>query len=233
MHDLWRGWLEGMRIDPPVDPGGLVVVLSAHPDDEVLAIGGWLAAQADADREVVFVTATDGEASHPGSPTITPDELRARRPGELLEALSRLGFDQPDVRRLELPDGGLDGCREALAEAVRPLVVDASLVVAPFAHDGHPDHDALGQVVLDVCPASAVVWQLPIWTWAWTVPDGQDWTGSVRRLECTSPGRHRKRRAMAAFATQVRALSDHPADLAVVDEVLQRHAAYAPEAVIV
>ena len=82
MTDLWRGRLEGMPIDPPDDPGGRVVVLSAHPDDEVLAVGGWLSEQTG--RDVVFVTATDGEASHPGSPTITPEELRARRPGSML-----------------------------------------------------------------------------------------------------------------------------------------------------
>jgi LmbE family N-acetylglucosaminyl deacetylase len=230
MRDLWRGRLEGMSIDPPHDPGGRVVVLSAHPDDEVLAVGGWLAGQTD--REIVFVTATDGEASHPGSPTITPDELRARRPGELLEALRRLGFDAPDVRRLGLPDGGLDEARDELCRLVDPLVADASLVLAPFAHDGHPDHEALGQVARAVCPASAALWEMPIWTWAWTKPDEQEWMASVHRLECTSAGRHRKRQAMAAFGTQVRALSAHPADTAVVDEVLLRHAALAPEAVI-
>jgi LmbE family N-acetylglucosaminyl deacetylase len=179
------------------------------------------------------VTATDGEASHPGSPSIGPDELRARRPGELLEALRRLGFESPDVRRLLLPDSGLDGCRDELRHLVEPLLADADLVLTPFAHDGHPDHEALGQVVLEVAPASAVVWQMPIWTWAWTEPDDQHWMSAVRRLECTSTGRFRKRRAMAAFETQVEPLSDHPADTAVVDEALQRHAAYAPEAVIV
>jgi LmbE family N-acetylglucosaminyl deacetylase len=230
MPDLWRGHLEGMAIDPPDDPGGRVVVLSAHPDDEVLAVGGWLSEQTD--REVVFVTATDGEASHPGSPTISPDELRARRPGELLEALRCLGFETPDVRRLRLPDGGLQDRRDELRDLVAPLVADASLVLAPFARDGHPDHDAVGQVAVETCAAPTVLWQMPIWTWAWTCPEGQEWMSSVRRLQCTSRGRHRKRLAMAAFGTQVRALSLHPADTAVVDEALQRHASLAPEAVI-
>lgn len=230
MTDPWRGRLEGMPIDPPTDPGGRVVVLSAHPDDEVLAVGGWLSEQTG--RDVVFVTATDGEASHPGSPTITPDELRARRPGELVAALRCLGFDDPDVRRLRLPDGGLTAGRDELRRLVEPVLQDASLVLAPFAHDGHPDHDALGQVVVEVCPPSATLWQMPIWTWAWTAPDDQEWLPSVRRLECTSRGRYRKRRAMAAFGTQVRALSPHPADTAVVDQALQRHASLAPEAVI-
>lgn len=231
MPDLWRGWLEGTPLDAPVDPGGKVVVLSAHPDDEVLAVGGWLSTQVG--REMVFVTASDGEASHPGSPTISPDELRDRRPRELVEALRRLGLDDPDVRRLGLPDGGLAGVQDELATAIADVVRDASLVLAPFARDGHPDHEAVGQVALQTCPPSATLWQLPIWTWAWTAPDHQDWMGSVRRLECTATGRHRKRRAMAAFVTQVRPLSRHPVDEAVVDGVLLSHASHAPEAVIV
>lgn len=231
MPDLWRNWLEGMPVDPPHDPGGTVVVLSAHPDDEVLAVGGWLASQTD--REIVFVTATDGEASHPGSPSVTPDELRARRPGELVDALQRLGFEAPDVRRLRLPDGGLAERHAELVAAIGPIVSDASLVLAPFVHDGHPDHEAVGRAAVETCPTSATLWQLPIWTWAWTRPDSQAWKTSVRRLSCTSVGRHRKRRAIAAFETQVRPLSDDPADVQVVDETLLAHASYAPEAVVV
>ncbi|MGA8988095.1 PIG-L deacetylase family protein [Aeromicrobium sp.] len=231
MSDSWSALLEGVPTAAPLDPGGKIVVLSAHPDDEVLAAGGWLSTQTD--REVVFVTATDGEASHPGSPTITSDELRARRPLELLDALDRLGFDEPDVRRLSLPDGELDRRRVELRELLRPLIESASLVLAPFAHDGHPDHDALGQVAVEVCPATTTLWQLPIWTWSWTRPADQWWVASIRRLASTSAARERKRQAIDAFATQVRALSPHTADSAVLDERMLAHACDAPEAVIV
>ena len=230
MRDLWRARLESMPVAPPDDPGGRLVVLSAHPDDEVLAVGGWLSGQTG--RDVRFVTATDGEASHPGSPTVTPDYLRARRPSELLAALARLGFAEPDVVRLGLPDGELTAHEDALAEALAPLLAGASLVLAPFERDGHPDHDALGRAAAAALPTSAVLWRMPVWTWAWTKPDAQDWLTSLHRLDCTSVGRHRKRQAIAAFRTQVRPLSDHPADVAVVDEVLLHHASYAPEAVI-
>ncbi len=230
MASGWRSRLESLPWDPPHDPGGRVLVLSAHPDDEVLAIGGWLGGQTQ--RPVTFVTATDGEASHPGSPSVSPDDLRSRRPDELLDALSVLGFTEPDVRRLGLPDGGLADAQPKLTDALRPLVAEADLVLAPFESDGHPDHDAVGAAAVELCGDHTVLWRFPIWTWAWTQPAEQVWLPRVRRLACSSTARVRKRQAIAAFKTQVEPLSDHPADAAVVGGILLKHASFAPEAVV-
>ena len=230
MTSRWRSRLESLPWSPPTDPGGRVLVLSAHPDDEVLAIGGWLAGQVD--REVVFVTATDGEASHPDSPTVSPDELRARRPGELVRALEVLGFTDPDVRRLELPDGGLGKASSQLRTSLGSLVDGADLVLAPFAADGHPDHEAVGEAAVELCGDHTPLWQFPIWTWAWTEPADQPWLGRLHRLDCSATGRVRKRRALGAFQTQLEPLSEDPADAAVVSGALLHHALYAPEAVL-
>ncbi|MET0952442.1 MAG: PIG-L family deacetylase [Aeromicrobium sp.] len=220
-----------MPTTPPADPGGRAVVLSAHPDDEVLTIGAWLATHAD--RDLLFVTATDGEASHPDSPSMTPSELARRRPRELLAALHALGVRDPQVQRLGLPDGELAGHRDELVELLGPVVGDAKLVLAPFEADGHPDHDVLGDVALELCGAAGVVlWRFPIWTWTWTTPADQPWLASARRLDCTAAARGRKRRAVRAFTTQVRALSDDPRDAAVVSEALLNHALLAPEVVV-
>jgi LmbE family N-acetylglucosaminyl deacetylase len=230
MPSSWRLRLESLPWTPPRDPGGRVLVLSAHPDDEVLAVGGWLAGQVR--REITFVTATDGEASHPGSPTMSGDDLRARRPGELVAALQVLGHETPDVRRLQLPDGGLADSADALDDALAGLVDRADLVLAPFEADGHPDHDAVGAAAVRLCGDSTTLWRFPLWTWAWTEPESQPWVPDLHRLDCTSAARVRKRRAVAAFETQVEPLSDHPADEAVVGGVLLSHALYAPEVVI-
>ena len=120
MTDTWSDALTGMPLERPRDPGGRVLVLSAHPDDEVLAVGAWLACQIT--RPIEFVTATDGEASHPESSAVTPEELRERRPRELLDALHHLGFADPVVRRLGLPDGGLTESRDELQSSLEPMI---------------------------------------------------------------------------------------------------------------
>jgi LmbE family N-acetylglucosaminyl deacetylase len=230
MPSGWRSRLESLPWDPPTDPGGRVVVLSAHPDDEVLSVGGWLAGQTA--RPITFVTVTDGEASHPGSPSLSPDELRALRPAELIRALGILGYANPDIRRLGLPDGGVSTAAPELRNALRSLIDDADLVLAPFESDGHPDHDAVGAAAVELCGDHTALWRFPIWTWAWTQPGEQEWLPNVRRLACSSTARVRKRQAIAAFTTQVDALSAHPADAAVVAGALLNHASFAPEAVV-
>lgn len=231
MFSYWRHRLESMPMTPPPDPGGRVVVMSAHPDDEVLAVGGWIASQAD--RDMAFVTVTDGEASHPESPTMTPRELGQRRPRELVAALGLLGVHEPDICRLGFPDGEVAKHRGELAAALEPFVRGADLVLAPFEADGHPDHDVLGEVAIELCGTHTTLWRFPIWTWVWTTPeDGQHWLPRARRLECQAASRGRKRRAVRAFTTQVRALSADPRDAAVVTEGLLDHALLAPEVVL-
>ncbi|MCK5892793.1 PIG-L family deacetylase [Aeromicrobium sp.] len=231
MTETWSDTLGALPLERPHDPGGRVLVLSAHPDDEVLAVGAWLACQTV--RPIEFVTATDGEASHPQSSAVTPDELRDQRPRELLEALGRLGFADPVVHRLGLPDGGLAGTRDALRAALAPRIGAADLVLAPFEHDGHPDHDALGDVAGELCAGGPVLWRFPIWTWVWTEPADEPWLASARRLVTAPAARDLKRRAIDAFVTQIRPVGAAAGDAPIVDEALLRHAYGAPEVVIV
>lgn len=222
----WTVRIEQLPLAPEPPPGR-VVVLSAHPDDEVLAVGAWLATQAD--RELIFVTATDGEASHPDSTVVTPDGLRTRRPAELIAALETLGVVHPQVERLLLPDGHLADDPVGLAAALAPWVEGAALVLAPFEHDGHPDHDAMGAAALVACAGATPVWRFPIWTWAWTGPADQAWLPAAHRLPDTPVARAAKAAAVHDFASQVEALGDDPA---VVTPALLEHALHAPEVVL-
>ncbi len=227
MSESWRDVLGALGDRPPHDPGGSVLVVSAHPDDEVLALGSWLSQQAG--RDLVFVTATDGEASHPGDPRLTPEVLIERRPLELLEALRRLGIEHPVVQRLGLPDGGLATTSSALLAGLGPWVERADLVVAPFEIDGHPDHDAVGAACRALC-TTQVLWRYPVWTWEWVVPQGQPWVADLCRLGTTAEARRRKAHALEAFVTQVQPAA--PGAEPVVTPFLLDHARTAPEAVV-
>lgn len=218
------------RLDEVTDPGGPVVVVSAHPDDEVLAVGGWLADQVG--RELRFVVATDGEASHPGSPTTPPGVLRIRRRQELADALAVLGHPAADVTHLALRDGSLPDDGADLAARLTPLLAEAAVVLAPYEHDGHADHDVVGRVVRAVAPADAVVWRFPIWRWEWTRPTDDEWLDAGATLPVSELGRARKARAIREFTTQVAPLSDHPADAAVVPASLIDHVLTEPEVVV-
>ncbi|MYS00504.1 MULTISPECIES: PIG-L family deacetylase, partial [unclassified Streptomyces] len=63
--ETWPGWesLPEFTLPPP----GRVVVVAAHPDDEVLGLGGTIARLAAAGHGLTVVSVTDGEGSHPHS----------------------------------------------------------------------------------------------------------------------------------------------------------------------
>ena len=63
----WESWLD-LRHLPAADPLAWpsVAVVAAHPDDEVLGVGGTMAMLAAAGARLRLIAVTDGEASHPG-----------------------------------------------------------------------------------------------------------------------------------------------------------------------
>lgn len=227
----WDAALRAAGLPTVDDPGGTVVVLSAHPDDEVLGVGAWLAGQVG--RPLHLVVATDGEQSHPGSPTVTPDQLRTVRRRELAEALAILGHPQARTTHLGLRDAALPDDREPLARLLGPLLQDATVVLAPYEHDGHGDHDVLGAVAREVLPERTTFWRYPVWRWTRSTPDtGAEWLRGAALLPRPADGARRKAAALRAFRSQLEPWSDHPADQVVVTPALLEHALTAPEVVL-
>ena len=207
-------------------PAGRVVVVAPHPDDETLGAGGTLAAwAAGGGLDVTVVAVTDGEASHPGSPTVGPAELAGRRHEERRRALAALGLPDAAVVRAGLPDGDVAAHRGALADLLDEYLRPGDTLLAPVPGDGHPDHDAVA-VVADAAAArhGLARWHYAVWLWHWAEPDD----ASVPREGAVAvllPGdaQQAKRDAVACFTTQVEPLSADPLDAAILPpEVLAR-----------
>lgn len=173
--------------------GGHVLVLAPHPDDEVLGCGGVAAALAGAGVRVDLVAVTDGESSHPGR----ADELRSVRAQERVTALHRLGLDDAHVHRLGLPDGGVS--EDRVVTAVRPLTDETTVVLAPWEHDGHPDHDAVGRAALQL-PGRHLAYL--VWAWHWAIPDDLPLDRAMR-IPLGDKGMRAKAHAADAFTSQL------------------------------
>jgi LmbE family N-acetylglucosaminyl deacetylase len=79
-----------------------VLVIAAHPDDEVLGMGGTIAAHAERGDALRVLVVTDGSSTqYPGD-----EETKARKEGEARRAATELGVD--DYVHLDLPDMRLD-----------------------------------------------------------------------------------------------------------------------------
>lgn len=221
LHDLdlptWDGWRSASGI----------VVLSPHPDDESLGVGGLIAAAAAAGIPVHVLLVTLGEGSHPDSPTATPAQLAPIREAEFVDALTRL---HPVVRHdvLRIPDGGLDGERPRIAGALRSAVGaagDDPLIVAPWRGDGHRDHRVAGELATALATElDLALAEFPIWLWHWAATDDDTLPWDAARIVPLDADAHgAKIAAMDAYPSQTEPLSPAPGDEAIVDHHHLQH----------
>ena len=199
-EDGWLAW-PGLAHLPP---GGLgspasVVVLAAHPDDEVLGTGGILSLLASAGVRLRLIAVTDGEASHPGH--ADPGELIRRRCAERAAALRELGAAAAEVIRLRLPDAGLGRREPELTTLVGPLVTGFGACLAPWENDVHADHETVGRAARQACPR---LFFYPVWMWHWARPGDPrvPWAQAIR-VPLPAAAAERKRAAIGCFASQL------------------------------
>lgn len=215
-----------------------VVVIAAHPDDESLGAAGLLAIAAARGIALDLIVVTDGEGSHPDSPTHSPATLALLRRRELIDASRIVGL-RGDPVFLGLPDGGTDAYRDDIAAALRDALDRAGgervLVLSPWRGDGHRDHRVVGEIAEEVCAARGVRSRaFPIWLWHWGTPEDAPWS-RAERLILDGPARDAKTRAIEAHASQLRPLSAAPGDEPMVHARMRAHFArdtevfFAPE----
>jgi LmbE family N-acetylglucosaminyl deacetylase len=191
------------------------LLLAAHPDDETLGAGGLLARLARDGVRCDVVVLTDGEGSHPDSPTHTPAQLAEVRREEVLNAVQVLA-PAARVSFEGLPDGGV--ADDAVAAVLRrELAVGEdtrTLVAAPWRGDGHPDHDAAGRAAAEVCTERDIpLLEYPIWLWHWgSVEEQEEELDGILLLPLGAEEHTRKESALATHVSQTQPLSDAPGD---------------------
>ena len=199
-----------------------VVVVSPHPDDETLACGGLMRAAARAGRTLSVVSVTDGEACYPGNGAWPPERLRVDRASELAAALRALDTCAT-LHRLHLPDGGVAAAAATLRTALAKLVGPGDLVLAPWEHDGHPDHDAVGAAALSVVPAAgAALLRYPVWAWHWLDHARPAPPFPAVRMPLDEGARRAKRAAIGCFASQLGTAAPAVAEPVLAPHVVAR-----------
>jgi LmbE family N-acetylglucosaminyl deacetylase len=201
-----------------------VVIVASHPDDEILGAAGFMLSLLVRGISLEIIAVSDGEASHPLAEQQGID-LRSVRQGETVQALQRLGWSAPTVTRLGLPDGQISENTETLVASLRARVRLGDLCLAPWWHDGHPDHDACGNAALSVTESvGAQCLGYLVWAWHWADPRGTDvpWS-DCRRFDFDRRTAARKRWATGAFVSQTRPLGpDGDGDAVLSPAVMRR-----------
>lgn len=213
LRQWWRAELvrRGDAATPQDDRRSCLVV-SPHPDDEVLGAGSTILRRTLRGTPVTIVHVSMGERSHPA---IAPARLAATRRAEAERAAGILGVD--DVRFLALPDGELSAHQDDLAAALGDAIAELGPadVLAPAVGEAHPDHTAVALAVRQAVGQSEVhprlldyyVWYWSMWPWR--REDGGR-VAAVRRelarpvlVVDGRPVRDRKLDALAAYRSQV------------------------------
>lgn len=181
--------------------GGELLVVAAHPDDEVLGAGGLIHAWAARGAKVTVLSVSDGEAADPSR-----RDLAHVRRSELKDALRKLCPTHVSVIRLGLPDGKLASYLNRLRNALMSLARAGVTIIAPYECDGHPDHAAVGNVCIDVARSVGIPiarYALEAWQRAGTEPvSGARWG----KFALSDHARRAKARAVECFRSQV----EHP-----------------------
>ena len=213
----WRDWLgllqpPAVSLDALVNVGQRLVVVSPHPDDEILACGGLLALHAQRGGSSAIVAVTDGEASHRSDPTWSEARLASRRRVERRRGLARLGLTAGVVTRLGLPDSAIGNHRDALQQGLRQVLRPTDCVISPWRLDGHPDHDATGTETAIVCAdLGCRLIEAPVWMWHWSAPaDARVPWQRLGALALPVDAAVRKAAALAEHTTQLVARGDGP-----------------------
>ena len=229
----WRDWLGTLQpptlaLDTFVSMGQRLVVVSPHPDDEVLACGGLLALHAQRGGAVAIVAVTDGEASHRRDPAWPARRLASARRVERRRGLARLGLTAGSVTRLGLPDTAVASHRGALQRGLRQVLRPTDCVVSPWRLDGHPDHDAAGTETALVCAdLGCRLIEAPVWMWHWSAPaDARVPWQRLRALALPPEAMTRKAAALAEHTTQLGARGD---DAPVLGPAIRARAAWGAE----
>jgi LmbE family N-acetylglucosaminyl deacetylase len=120
-----------------------ILVLSPHPDDEAIGLGGTIRLHVERGDAVEVIFLTSGEEGVKGA---APEDVARMREAEARDAAQILGYDHLDFWReqdgaLQLSPGLVDRLQRKIAH-VRP-----ELIYVPHEAERHPDHRAAAQLI--------------------------------------------------------------------------------------
>lgn len=230
----WKNWLQHQKLervstDQLVRSGQRLVIVSPHPDDEILACGGLIASHLTNGGRCLVIAVTDGEASHQNTPNHDPMQLKTQRQCESEAGLRCLGVPTSAVVRLSLPDGGVSLCGVRLVQRLQALLKPDDVAITTWRLDGHPDHEACGMAVSAVCKdMGARLLEAPVWMWHWaTTADKQVNWSRLKAWPIDQLSRARKLKALAEHRSQLRERPGHSP--AVLDSAIVERAGWPTE----
>jgi LmbE family N-acetylglucosaminyl deacetylase len=198
-------------------PGDVVLVVAAHPDDELLGAGGTLARHVRHGAAVHALVLSDGATSRYADGMAEILAKSAQRAAEVLGLASVQVGSLPDQRLDALPLLDVTRLVEAVTDELRPDVV-----YTHYPHDVNADHGVVARAAWTACRPFVLprlrrfaVFETPSSTeWAWPMGGAEFVPNSFVDIAGTLED---KLTAMACYETELRDYP-HPRSLLALRE---------------
>jgi LmbE family N-acetylglucosaminyl deacetylase len=177
-----------------------LLVLSPHPDDDVLGAGGTMALASERGQGVFAVYVTDGRGSPQKDPRITAEEMAARRGKEALASLKAIGAAGGFFLGHRSGDLGTAAGAEVRKELTEILILlKPAEVYLPAPYERHRTHQVCTALTLEAL-RSAGEWPLKVYGYSlW----GSFWGGKERIVRDIGSVIRKKVEAVNAHASQI------------------------------
>lgn len=142
-----------------------VLVVSAHPDDMEIGMGGTIAKLSASGCSIVSVVLTDGRRS-PNPFAMSQDEMATVRTEESKRAAQILGVQRTIFFELEsIPESANDATRK-LTEVINSVMPEEIFTLHPEL-DRHPTHRLAGKISIDAFKQTnlqnTILWAYEVW----------------------------------------------------------------------
>ena len=187
-----------------------VLVIAAHPDDEILGMGGTIAKRVSKGDEVALLIVTDGSTAqyrnNPKLKEIIENKKRETENAANIVGISRIYYgDLPDMKLDVTPHTEVNRVIEDVIDDFKPMVV-----YTHFDGDINKDHQCVYQSTMVACrPVSG---QIVKEVYSYSVPSSTEWSAqNVKNIftpnvfvDINGEWAHKKYAAMEAYHTELR-----------------------------
>jgi LmbE family N-acetylglucosaminyl deacetylase len=191
---------EGKSLDEFRGRSGNLVVISPHPDDDVLGAGGVMIGAAEEGRGAFSVTVTDGRGSPQKGPNISEKEMVERRQKESMAALKVVGAAGGFYLRKRSSELEGEGGKEAGGELKNIFEwLGPTEVFLPAPYERHKTHLRCTGLAVEALRSSTAPKPLVLGYSLW----GNFWGENKRVVRDITPFIRKKVEAVLAHSTQI------------------------------
>lgn len=203
--------LPAAELDTILQGRSHLMVLAPHPDDEVFGCGGLIQRALAAGKKVDVVVVTDGDACYSDLSPRERTTMAAQRRAESRIGAGILGLELEQISFWRRGDGLLSSQIPELVQAILPLAQADVCFAAPWRHDTHPDHDALGIAAWQVQQRTgAALCEYFIWSRAHSQHWPAVYVARPHRLVLSRQEQEIKKQAAEHFSSQLQGVGVRP-----------------------